>query len=123
MDKFDDFYKELQTLVKSYKDNDTMIKIESDLESQIIRIFGEKMNSLGRAKNGLADASELAFTTAEHHPYWNLLYPACQIAKIVLDKWESDLTKEELDEISWSIDELKNSCQKITASPHNDHTH
>lgn len=123
MDKFDDFYKELQSLVNSYKENDTMIKVEPDLESQIIRIFGQKMSSLGRAKNGLADASELAFTTAEHHPYWNLLYNACQIAKITLDKWDSDLTKEELDEILWSVDELKNSHEKLSANPHHDHTH
>lgn len=123
MAKFDDFYKELTALVKSYADNETMIKVESDLESQIIRIFGERVSSLGRAKNGLADASELAFTTAEHHPYWSLLYNACQIAKITLDKWESDLTREEIDEISWSLDELKNTCQKILANPHNDHTH
>ena len=123
MAKFDDFYKELTALVKSYADNETMLKVESDLESQIIRIFGERVSSLGRAKNGLADASELAFTTAEHHPYWSLLYNACQIAKITLDKWESDLTREEMDEISWSLDELKNTCQKILANPHNDHTH
>ena len=123
MAKFDDFYKELTALVKSYADNETMIKVESDLESQIIRIFGERVSSLGRAKNGLADASELAFTTAEHHPYWSLLYNACQIAKITLDKWESDLTRKEMDEISWSLDELKNTCQKILANPHNDHTH
>lgn len=124
MDKsFDDFYKSLQDLVKSYKEKDTMIKIESDLESNIIRIFGEHMSSLGRAKNGLADVSELAYTTAEHHPYWSLLYNACQIAKLTLDKWEQELTKEELDEISWSIDELKNTCQKIMERPQNDHTH
>lgn len=121
MDKFEDFYSELQGLVKSYKEKDTMLKIEPDLESNIIRIFGEHMSSLGRAKNGLADVSELAFTTAEHHPYWSLLYHACQIAKITLEKWESDLTKDELAEISWSIDELKNSYQKILENPHNDH--
>lgn len=123
MDKFDDFYKELMALVKSYTDQETMLKVEPDLESQIIRIFGERMTSLGRAKNGLADASELAFTTAEHHPYWNLLYNACQIAKITLDKWESDLSPEEINEISWSLDELKNTCQKILANPHHDHAH
>jgi hypothetical protein len=100
-----------------------MLKVEPDLKSQIIQIFGERVTSLGRAQNGLADASELAFTTAEHHPYWSLLYNACQIAKITLDKWESELTREELDEISWSIDELKNACQKILANPHNDHAH
>jgi hypothetical protein len=123
MDRFDDFYKELLTLVKSYTDKETMLKVEPDLKSQIIQIFGERVTSLGRAQNGLADASELAFTTAEHHPYWSLLYNACQIAKITLDKWESELTREELDEISWSIDELKNACQKILANPHNDHAH
>ncbi|MBM3905138.1 MAG: hypothetical protein FJ354_00425 [Thaumarchaeota archaeon] len=123
MAKFDDFYNELLALVKSYTDNETMIKVESDLESQIIQIFGEGVSSLGRAKNGLANVSELAFTTAEHHPYWSLLYNACQIAKITLDKWESDLTHEEIDEIVWSLDELKNTCQKILANPHNDHTH
>jgi len=123
MAKFDDFYKELEALVKSCTDDETMLKVEPDLESQIIRIFGERVSSLGRAKSGLVDASELAFTTAEHHPYWGLLYNACQIAKITLDKWESDLTREEIDEISWSLDELKNTCQKILANPHNNHAH
>jgi hypothetical protein len=42
-----------------------------------------------------------------------LLYHASQISKTVLDKWNSDLTKEELDEISWSVDELKNTCEKL----------
>ena len=121
MNEFEDFYSKLQELVESYKQKDTMLKVEPDLESGIIRIFGEHMSSLGRAKNGLADVSELAFTTAEHHPYWSLLYNACQIAKITLDKWESEMTKEDLDEISWSIDELKNSYQKIVENPHNDH--
>jgi len=123
MDKFEDFYKQLAILVKSYTKDETMLKMESDLDLQIIRIFGERITSLGRAKNGLADASELAFTTAEHHPYWSLLYNACQIAKITLDKWDSELTREEIDEITWSIDELKNTCQKILANPHNDHMH
>jgi hypothetical protein len=123
MDKFEEFYKQLAALVKSYAADETMMKVESDLDSQIIRIFGERMTSLDRAKNGLEDASELAFTTAEHHPYWSLLYNACQIAKITLDKWESELTQEELEEMSWSIDELKNTCQKILANSRNDHVH
>lgn len=123
MDTFEDFYKDLQNLVKSYTEKDLMIKLESDLESHIVKIFGEHVSSLGKAKNGLVDASELAFTTAEHHPYWSLLYHACQIAKLTLDKWNSDLTKEDLDEISWSVDELKNAYQKILSRPQNDHMH
>lgn len=53
MSGFDNFYSELDTLVKSFKKNDVMIKLEPDLESQIIRIFGEKITALGRAKTGL----------------------------------------------------------------------
>ncbi|MBM2852502.1 MAG: hypothetical protein HW420_1049 [Candidatus Nitrosotenuis sp.] len=120
---FDDFFKSLQELIKSYEKKNLMIKTQSDLESNIVRLFGEQMSSLARAQSGLDDVSELACTVAEHHPYWNVLYHACQISKITLDKWDGELTKEELDEISWSIDELKNTCEKLKARPQNDHIH
>ncbi|MBI3623695.1 hypothetical protein HY212_06485 [Candidatus Pacearchaeota archaeon] len=57
--------------------------------------------------------SELAYTTAEHHPYWNLIFNSSQILKIVLEKWNDNLTKEELDEISWNVDEIKNTARKL----------
>jgi hypothetical protein len=41
------------------------------------------------------------------------LYHACEISKLVLEKWDSELTKEELDEITWSLDELKNTCERL----------
>lgn len=110
---FHDFYKSLLELVKSYDNKDIMIKVEQDLESDIIRIFGENISSLSRAKSGLEDVTELAYTTAEHHPYWAFLYHCTQISKIPLEKWDDELTKEELDEIEWSIDELKNTCKKL----------
>ena len=69
MSDFDNFYSQLDNLVKSFKKNDVMIKMEPDLESQIIRIFGENITALGKAKTGLGDVSELSFATAEHHPY------------------------------------------------------
>ncbi len=110
---FSDFYKSLLELVKSYEAQNTMLKVEENLESNIIRIYGEKINSLSRAKNGIEDVAELAYTVAEHHPYWGLLYNCTQIAKIALDKWDDNLSKDELDEINWSIDELKNTCKKL----------
>jgi hypothetical protein len=113
---FDDFYKSLKELTDSYSKKNLMLKIESDLDSNIIKIFGENMSHVARAKNGLDDVSELAYTTAEHHPYWNLLYHACQISKTALEKWNSELTKEELDEIAWSISELKNTTEKLKES-------
>jgi len=113
MASFQDFHKSLLELVKSFEEKKTQLKLESDPESTIIKIFGENVDSLSRAKNGLEDVSELAYTTAEHHPYWNLLYSCSQISKIVLEKWYGDLSKEELEEIEWSIKELQNTCNKI----------
>lgn len=113
MTSFDDFYNSLLELTKSYGKKNTHLKIEYDKDFDIIKIFGEKITALGRAKNAIDDVSELSYTTAEHHPFWNLLYHCSEISKTTLEKWSSQLTKEELDEISWSIDELKNSCTKL----------
>lgn len=113
MTTFNDFYDSLLELAKSYNKKNIHLKIDYDEDADIIKIFGEKISSLARAKNGIQDVAELSYTTAEHHPFWNLLYHCSEISKTTLEKWSETLTKEELDEISWSIDELKNSCIKL----------
>jgi hypothetical protein len=113
MASFEEFHKSLLELIKSFEEKKTQLKLETDLESNIIKIFGENINSLSRAKNGIEDVLELSQTTAEHHPYWNLLYSCSQISKTILDKWNDDLSKEELEEIEWSIKELEHTCKKI----------
>jgi len=110
---FSDFYQSLLDLIKSFEEKNTMLKIEENLDSNIIRIYGEKIDSLSKAKHGIEDVAELAYTVAEHHPYWGLLYNCVQIGKTALDKWNENLSKEELDEIDWSISELKNTCEKL----------
>ena len=111
--KFSDFYESLLKLAKSFEDKDMLMKIQADLESNIIRIYGEKTDSIARARQGLEEVSELAYTTAEHHPYWNLLYNSSQISKLTLEKWDDSITNEVLDEISWHVDELKNTAKKL----------
>ncbi len=113
MTSFKDFNDSLLELVKSFEEKKTQLKVESDLESNIIKIFGENIDSLSKAQNGLDEIAELAYTVAEHHPYWNLLYQCAQISKTILDKWKDDLSKEELEEIEWSIKELEHSCKKL----------
>jgi hypothetical protein len=110
---FAEFYESLVKLAKSFEEKDLLIKIQPDLEANIIRIYGEKTDSLALAKIGLEGISELAYTTAEHHPYWSLIFNSSQILKIVLEKWHDNLTKEELDEILWNIDEIKNTARKL----------
>jgi hypothetical protein len=113
MTTFEDFYDDLVSLAEKYEKNNVSIKIENDSDNDIIKIFGEKITALARAKNGLNDATELAYTTAEHHPYWNLLYNSSEIANTVLDKWKGKLSKEDTDEIQWAIKELSQALEKI----------
>ncbi|MGD8300342.1 MAG: hypothetical protein PVJ16_07505 [Nitrosopumilaceae archaeon] len=113
MSDFEEFFSDLKKLVEKYEQKNTMVKLESDLENDIIKIFGEKINSLEKAKNGLNDVTELAYTTAEHHPYWNLLYQSSEIANTVLEKWKDNLSPEEISEIEWSLKEISQTLEKI----------
>jgi hypothetical protein len=114
MTAFDTFYNDLHELVNKHEKNNTPLKVEKDLETDIVKIFGENVTALARAKNGLNDVTELAYATAEHHPYWNLLYNCSEIANIVLEKWKSELSKKDASDIEWSIKELKQSLEKIS---------
>ena len=114
MAAFDTFYNDLHELVNKHEKNNTPLKVEKDLETDIVKIFGENVTALARAKNGLNDVIELAYATAEHHPYWNLLYNCSEIANIVLEKWKSELSKKDASDVEWSIKELKQSLEKIS---------
>ncbi len=113
MTTFEDFYNDLVTLAEKYEKSNVSIKLEKDLDHDIIKIFGEKITALARAKNGLNDVTELSYATAEHHPYWNLLYNSSEIANTVLEKWAGKLSKEDVDEIQWNIKEIVQTLEKI----------
>ncbi len=110
---FENFYHDLLDLAKKYEKQNTPLKIEQDLENNIIKIFGENITSLSRAKNGLNDVTELAYATVEHHPYWNLLYNSSEIANNVLDKWKSNLSEDDISDIDWALKELEQAIDKI----------
>ncbi len=110
---FEDFYNDLVTLAEKYEKNNVSLKLEKDLDNDIIKIFGEKITALARAKNGLNDVTELSYATAEHHPYWNILYNSSEIANTILEKWTGKLSKEDADEIQWQIKEISQTLEKI----------
>ena len=116
MTNFEDFSKDLKKLVEKYEKDNTMLKVEQDPENDIVKIFGEKITALARAKNGLSDVTELSYTTAEHHPYWNLLYNSAEIAYSVLENWNGKISKKEADDIEWAIKEIKLTLEKIKNS-------
>jgi hypothetical protein len=113
MTSFENFYQDLIDLTKKYEQQNVPLKIEKDLENDIIKIFGEKITSLARAQNGLNDVTELAYATAEHHPYWNLLYNCSEIANNVLEKWRDSLSAEDISDIDWALEKLNQSLAKI----------
>ena len=113
MADFENFYYDLLELVKKYEQKNIPLKVEKDFEGNIIKIFGENINSITRAKNGLNDVAELAYATAEHHPYWNLLYNCSEIANTILENWKDALSLDDLTELEWDIQELFHSLAKI----------
>ena len=122
MTDFDNFHHDLIELVKKYEP-DLALKVEEDLEHDIIKIFGVKITSLARAKNGLNDMTELAYTTAEHHPYWNLLYNCSEIGHTVLDKWKTSLSSDDVADIEWALKEINQTLEKIKNNSNDSHTH
>ena len=115
VEDFAKFCDALSDLIKSFEQKNVLIKMAQDTDSNIIKIYGERSDALARAKTGLEEVADLAYDTAEHHPYWNLLYDGVQIIKTVLDKWSDTLTEEELEEIQWYADKIKNSLGNVSS--------
>lgn len=123
LDMEEDFAKfcdALSDLIKSFEQKNVSIKMVSDIDSNVVKIYGERSDALARAKTGLEEVAELAYDTAEHHPYWNLLYNGSQILKVVLDKWDDMLTEEELGEIKWYADKIKDSLGNVSHDHHHE---
>ncbi len=113
MTDFENFYHGLLEFAKKYEHQNVPLKIEKDPENDIVKIFGEKITSLSRAQNGLNDVTELAYATAEHHPYWNLVCNCSEIANSVLEKWKESLSEEDFSDIEWAIAEITKTLEKI----------
>ena len=120
MTDFKNFYRDLLELAKKYEQQNVPLKIEEDLENDVIKIFGERITSLSRAQNGLNDVTELAYTTAEHHHYWNLVYNCSEITNSVLDKWKGTLSERDFSDIEWAIKEINQTLEKIKKKNHAD---
>jgi hypothetical protein len=99
--------KELETKEK------IVTKVGVDRDAGIIRIYGEGSDYLTRASSGLAETLELAYTTAEHHPYWAVIYHAAEISKTTLEKWDSELTSDQISEMLWRCEEIKISLKRL----------
>ncbi len=107
-------YEQIRSMVhNSNQDEEMCVRVLADLEYGVIKIYDQDTNSLKRAILGLYDVLELSYATAEHHPYWTMLYNATEILKTILDKWESDFCKDEIDDMVWRVDKLRTALNKV----------
>jgi hypothetical protein len=90
---------------------DIITKFEKD--SGFIGIYTSDTSILKRAKNGLNEILELSYSTAEHHPYWNLIYNTSEIAKTTLDSWNENFSIDQIQEMHWRNEEIKNTLNKL----------
>ncbi|HVX02720.1 MAG TPA: hypothetical protein VHA09_06165 [Nitrososphaera sp.] len=95
-------------------------KIGTDRDAGIVKVYTEKSDALKKASAGLADVLELAYTTAEHHPYWGMLYHATEVSKILLEKWDSDLSQDNTSEIGWRLEEMRMALERAGDTNHHD---
>ncbi len=103
----------LKGLLEELEKQNIFFKVSVDRDRSIVRLYGEGSHYINRASSGLEEVMELAYTTAEHHPYWAVLYNAVEICKIVLDRWEFDFTADQISEMSWRSDEIKMALRRL----------
>ena len=116
MTTFEDFLHDLDDLVQEHAGHGLALRMETDAKGGIAKIFSENATSLIRASNGLADAVDLAHTAAEHHPLWSLLDSSAEISATVLEKWNDDLSVQDVEEIKWRIKTLARSAEGLLTS-------
>ena len=107
------FYHELIGLIRRHTENDLTLRVKHDADNRIIRLTGPEATPRARAINGLEDVAELAQSTAEHHPYWGLLYHSSEVADAALRSWDTALTASQAADIRWSIREIESILDRL----------
>lgn len=78
-----------------------------------VSVVGSDSTPLIRARAALEDLDALALETAEHHPYWHVLWACCQVSRTILEGWDSGITREDAEQARWSASRLVESCSRL----------
>ena len=93
---------------------DEEIQVRVDYDNEILKIYRLNSGVLDRANAAISEILDLSYNSAEHHPYWMLLYNASEIVKSVLEAWNSELSKDQVSEFYWRLEEIKSSLDRIS---------
>jgi hypothetical protein len=103
----------LRPILEGLNKDNISTKLCTDTEAGIIKIYSKEYNIVKKASAGLSEILELSYATAEHHPYAIILYHTAEILKNILDVWDSNLSQEQISELSWRATEIKASLDRL----------
>lgn len=111
--EYNKIYNAICSAIANLKEEGIDIITKFEKDSGFIGIYTSDTSILKRAKIGLNEILELSYSTAEHHPYWNLIYNTSEIAKTTLDSWNENFSLDQIQEMHWRNDEIKNTLNKL----------
>ncbi|MDR4511727.1 MAG: hypothetical protein MRJ93_08485 [Nitrososphaeraceae archaeon] len=111
--EFDILFKRIDSLVNELKNEGIDIKVKSDCESGSLKLYTSNSDILEIARESLKDVLELSYTTAEHHPYWNILYNSSEILNTILERWDTYIDDDQVNEMLWRNNEVRCNLTKL----------
>jgi hypothetical protein len=111
--EYDRIYNAIFSVIANLKKEGIDIQTTFEKDSGFIGLYTSNTSILKRAKIGLIEILELSYSTAEHHPYWNIIYNTSEIAKITLDNWDENFSHDQIQEMLWRNDEIKNTLTRL----------
>lgn len=111
--EYDRMYNAICSIIANLKEEGINIKIKFEKDSGFIGLYTSNTSILKRAKIGLNEILELSYSTAEHHPYWNIIYNTSEIAKTTLDNWDENFSHDQIQEMIWRNSEIKNTLRRL----------
>ena len=96
------------------KEYNEKIQTRINSDDEILKIYSNNCSLLHRTKSAASEILDMSYSSAEHHPYWMLLYNASEIVKSVLDAWDSKLSNDQISEFNWRLEEMKSTLDRIS---------
>ncbi|HET7643536.1 MAG TPA: hypothetical protein VFK40_08510 [Nitrososphaeraceae archaeon] len=111
--EYDRLYNTICSIVAILKDEGINIQTKFEKDSGYVGLYTSNTTILKRAKISLKELLELSYSTAEHHPYWNIIYNTSEIAKTTLDNWDENISHDQIKEMLWRNEEIKNILNRL----------
>jgi hypothetical protein len=111
--EYDRLYNTICSVVAILEDEGINIQTKFEKDSGYVGLYTSNTTILKRAKNSIKELLELSYSTAEHHPYWNIIYNTSEIAKTTLDNWDENISHDQIKEMLWRNEEIKNILNRL----------